>query len=274
MPANQNESQPYQYQEHLGAFGQTDSPNHTAEQTFSSPPIPANQDSIELHTPLETLEVLRDKTSDIRTWLSYIKHHYTPPDQTDVLLLYPCASQKPMAESNSYQALSRTLSAFSHDDQRRIHVVTVSEPMGLIPFELQDGETWLYDTPGLFRWWCQENGTEWNEQAQQQCLRILGEHIAGFLDRAAENDWYDAHLTCVRHMTVNGNTSIDQTHRQMLETAEAITGVELTWLPTEETLTALTGTDEHAWQMQGVAYEPVQTELAAYLTDALDRTQS
>lgn len=268
MPANQNHNQSHQYQEHLGAFAQT--PKQATPTSFSDPPIPTAQDNIELTTPAGTLDVLRDPESDIRAWLSYVKHQYTPPGGTDVLLLYPCAASKPMCDSNSYQALSQTLSRYSRAEQERIHVVTVSEPMGLIPFELQDGETWLYDCPGLFQWWCQENDTEWNEPAQQQCLQILSEHISGFLERAVSNDWYDEHLTCVRHMTATGNTSIDQTHRQMLESAEAISGTSLNWLPTEETLTAFSETEEHAWQMQGVAYEPVQTELDAHLSAALE----
>lgn len=266
-----DQSQPYQHQEALTAFTETENTQSTPD-SFPAPPIPPNQEDIELRTPVETLDVLRDPTSDIRSWLSYIKNQYTPPDHTDILLLYPCASQKPIPESNTYQALAKTLSKYGPGDQQRIHVVTISEPMGLIPYEFQTGhgDVWMYDNPGLFQWWCQENGTKWNRGAQQQCLQILGEHIAGFLDRALDNEWYDTHIACLRRMSANGNTSIDQTHRQMLETAEAITGIHIDWLPTEETLRALSDKQEHGWQMQGVAYEPVQSELSAALRKAIE----
>ncbi len=258
----------HQYQEHLGAFGET-TPTQPVTR-FEEPPIPPNQDNLELLNPIDTLDLLRDPESDVRQWLSFIKNQYTPPAHTDVLLLYPCAAEKPMPESKTYHALSKTLSQYPEEQQRRVHVVTVSEPMGLIPYEFQDGETWLYDNPGLFEWWVKNNDETWNTQSQQQCLRILGEHIAGFLNRAIENEWYDTHIACVRHMTAKANESSDQTHRQMLETAEAITNSDLTWLPTEEVVTALVeevGT--MAWQMMGVSHDAIQTELATHLDDAL-----
>lgn len=271
MPSNNDT---HQYQEHLGAFDEsTGTQSPTA--AFESPPIPPNQDEMELLNPIDTLDVLRDPESNVRQWLSYIEQQYTPPEHTDVLLLYPCAAQKPMPESKTYHALSKTLAQYTEEQQRRIHVVTVSEPMGLIPYEFQDGETWLYDNPGLFEWWVKNNEETWDKQSQQQCLRILGEHIAGFLDRALENDWYGSHIACVRHMTAKANESGDQTHRQMLETAEAITDIDLTWLPTEDVvLTLVEEVGTMAWQMQGVAHDAIQTELADHLDAALSETHA
>jgi hypothetical protein len=261
----------HQYQEHLGSFSKA--PTQQPQATFDDPPIPPNQDDIELVTPEATLNVLRDPDSDIRQWLAYIEQQYTPPEHTDTLLLYPCASEKPMCDSRTYQSLSKTLSQYTEEQQRHIHVVTVSEPMGLIPFELQDGESFLYDNPGLFGWWVKkESDHDWNKHAQEQCLQILGDHIAGFLQRAIEQEWYDTRIACVRHVTAYGNQSGDQTHRQMLRHAEQTTDapLDLQWLPQEDTVLALT--DEvgpMAWQMTGVAHEAVQTELAETLSETL-----
>lgn len=260
----------HNHQERLGEYA-TPAPSPTTV-PFAEPPIPPNQDEMELLNPIDTLDVLRDPASDVRNWLSFIEQQYEPPDHVDVLLLYPCAAEKPMPNSKTYSALSKTMAQYSDAAQRRVHVVTVSEPMGLIPYEYQDADDpqWLYDNPGLFEWWVKNNDHEWNTQAQQQCLRILGEHIAGFLERALENDWYDTHIACVRHMTAEANESSDQTHRQMLETAEAITDIDLTWLPTEDIVTSITEErGSMAWQMTGVAHEVVQAELAEHLDQAL-----
>jgi len=259
----------YQRQERLNSFGDTPA-EPTTTTKFSEPPIPKNQSNIELTNPIETLEAIEDQTGDIRNWLSYIQDHYEPPSHVDTLILYPCASTKPMCESNTYQALAETLDQYSVEKKRRTHILTVSEPFGLIPYELQQGD-FVYDNPGLFRWWCKENDQQWDENAQQMALQILGEHIGGFLKRASENSWYETELACVRHLTAQGNTSIDQTHRQMLETAESVANVDLTWLPTEDVVTTLT--DERsamAWQMKGVSHEVVQTELAKHLDRAFE----
>lgn len=262
----------HQYQEHLGSF--STSPPQQPEATFDDPPIPEDQDEMELLSPEQTLDVLRDPNSDVRQWLAYIEQQYAPPEHTDTLLLYPCASEKPMCESRTYQALSETLAQYTKEQQRRIHVVTVSEPMGLIPYELQDGESFLYDNPGLFGWYVKkETDNDWNKPAQQQCLQILGDHIAGFLQRAVENNWYENRIACVRHLSAYGNTSGDQTHRKMLRHAESATSadLDLTWLPEEETVLALTDSvGPMAWQFTGVSHSAIQTELAEYLTRALD----
>lgn len=260
----------HEYQERLGEFS-PDQPVSPPVQ-FDTPPIPTEQDKLELLNPIETLDVLRDPGSEVRQWLSFIRDQYTPPEHVDVLLLYPCAAEKPMPDSKTYRALASTLTQFSPEEQRRIHVVTVSEPMGLIPFEYQDASDpkWLYDNPGLFEWWVKNNDERWDTQAQQQCLRILSEHIAGFVERAVSNDWYSAEIACVRHMTAQLNESSDQTHRQMLERCESMTGHEFSWLPTEDVVDALvTGTGQMAWQMMGVSHDAIQTELASALETAL-----
>jgi archaeosine synthase len=237
---------------------------------FQNPPIPSNQEEMELLTPEETLELLKNESSEVSQWLKYIKSQYKPPEHVDILLLAPCASEKPMPESRTYEAIAETLDRYPEQQKNRIHLVTVSEPMGLIPYEFQDCDTWLYDCPALFKWWCKENDKEWNDNAQDTALRILGEHIAGFLDRSQRESWYDQHIACVRHLTSHGNTSQDQTHRRMLERAQAISGASLDWYPTEETIKTLTeNVGKMAWQMMGISHPHPQAELASVLDNAL-----
>jgi hypothetical protein len=145
----------------------------------------------------------------------------------------------------------------------------------LIPLEFQSSEnpTWLYETPGLFRWHVKEAGREWDSHAQQQALQILGEGIAGFINRALTNGWYDSYIACVRHRTCNGNKCNDHTHRRMLEIVESITGIEFEWIPNEDTITQLTEErSSMAWNMSGVAHSVVQSELSEALNEALETT--
>jgi hypothetical protein len=252
----------------LGTFDNTSSPAPAT--SFDSPPIPSDQESLELRNPIETLDLLNNPTSEVREWLSFIQHQYQPPSERDVLLLYPCAGEKPMCNSDTYQALWKTLDRYSESTRRRIHVVTVSEPMGLIPFEFQNGE-FVYDCPGLFGWWCKEHDEPWDTTAQERCLTILGDAIGGFLSRATSNGWYDTTIACVRHVTAKGNLGSDQTHRRMLERAESLSDSSLMWLPPTEVVTTLTDeVNVMAWQMSGVSHPAIQSVLADHLDAALD----
>jgi hypothetical protein len=161
----------YQYQDHLGTFAKSHTPTPTLPSSHE-PPIPENQEDLELLTPMEVLNELRDRTSATRQWVEWISNQYQPPQDVDCCLLYPCASEKPIVDSKTYHALSKTLEQFSDLQRERIHVITVSEPYSLIPLEFQSSEnpTWLYETPGLFRWHVKEEGREWDSHAQQQAL--------------------------------------------------------------------------------------------------------
>lgn len=245
--------------------------SHSTHQraTISSPDstvVPERQDTMELLTPVDTLNAVKGP-SQVSEWLDFISNTYVPPSEKSVLLLYPCASHKPMVDSKTYAALWDTLDQLSADEREQVHVVTVSEPMGLIPWEYQDGETWLYDCPGLFKWWVKDNDLAWDKDAQQQSLSVLGSVIGAYLSRAGTQDWYDDVLACVRHRTATGNTTINQTHRQMIETATELPAVDVTWLPSDEMVeTLVEERSAYAWQMNGVSHSLVQNELLHYLT--------
>jgi len=88
----------------------------------------------------------------VKRWLKYIADEYVPPNK-EVLLIYPCSSEKPYHKSRSYKVLFRTLSLLGRD-RSKVHVATVSEPFCLVPEEFYgrkdgwfDWETRWYDCP-------------------------------------------------------------------------------------------------------------------------------
>lgn len=249
------------------SLGEPNTPSDAVTGPFEDP-VPKSQSDLELDSPQKTKEAMADEDTGIPQWLWYIENQYTPPEGKHILLLYPCAGQKPMKTSNTYKALSRTLQQLPPAQRNHVHVLTVSEPMALVPDEYHERE-FTYDCPGLFKWYCSEHDTDWNETIQQQCLHKLGKTIAGFLERATNNNWYEEVIACVRHRSLNGNQSISQTHRQMLETAESITGISLDWYPTDKLLDSIPEEDSYPYRMQGVAYDPVQQELLTTLQERL-----
>lgn len=250
--------------------GGTDTPE-TDLATIDAPPVPEDQDDIDLRTPTEVLTAMR-RDERIRDWLAYVEHQYEPPAEKDILLLYPCASTKPFCEARSYKALEQTLAKFDPDARERIHVITVSEPFGLIPYEFQDGLTWTYDCPGLFEWWCSTNDHPFCSRTQRQALHHLGDKIGGFLQRATDGEWYEKHIAFIRSYTGELNTSSDQTHRRMLDVAVDSSDAMVDIQPSKAVLGDLVADSDGqmAWQMQGVAHTEMQDALKRRLDEALD----
>lgn len=254
----------------LNTYGAGTETPETDTSRIDAPPVPDDQDDIDLRTPTETLTAMR-RDSRIRQWLAYVDELYEPPAEKDILLLYPCASTKPFCEAPSYKALERTLDEFDDEERDRVHVVTVSEPFALIPYEFQDGLTWTYDCPGLFEWWCSTNDEPFCARTQRQALQHLGNKIGGFLRRATNEGWYEEHVAFIRSYTGELNTSSDQTHRRMLEVAVDGSDAMVDVQPSKAVLGGLVADSDGqmAWQMQGVAHTEIQDALQERLADAL-----
>ncbi|MCI4351108.1 MAG: DUF5591 domain-containing protein [Thermoplasmata archaeon] len=73
-------------------------------------------------------EVLRFRTRLIA--------RYRPPPSKRVLLLVPCSKTKPYRNSRSHRAFARAWQ--DHPVSDRLHVVSVTSPLGLVPRELED----------------------------------------------------------------------------------------------------------------------------------------
>ena len=73
---------------------------------------------------------------EVRRFHDRVLTRYRPPLSKKVLLLVPCSRTKPYRNSPSHRRFARALEGLAH--RERVHVVSVSSPLGLVPKELED----------------------------------------------------------------------------------------------------------------------------------------
>ena len=181
------------------------------------------KEKIKLLNPDDVRKALK-KNSKIIKWLKFISNHYNPPHKR-VLLIYPCTATKPYEKSRSYKALFRTLS-FLNEKRNDIHLMTISEPFGLIPEEFYE-KGWDYDCPGLFEWWCNKNGKPFSKEALNESIDILSQYVARFLEKAHKRRCYSKIIAFVRTYSSQLKRKDDHTHRRIIEKASQISGVKV-----------------------------------------------
>jgi archaeosine synthase len=224
-----------------------------------------------------TSEVLRSlkRNPKIISWLKFISNHYLP-EAHDVLLIYPCSADKPYNKSRSYIQLYATLSRLG-EDRKRVHVVTVSEPFGLVPEEFYGKKTrwhdWRngwYDCPGLFEWWCKKHGTDYSEEEAEESIHLLAGYIALFLRKVESKRRYKKVIAFVRTLSSDLRKTRDQTHRRMLEEAVEMSGVKVQIAPGRNLVSRIVReSGPFAWDMYGVAHPDAQGYLYRQLRHIL-----
>ena len=73
---------------------------------------------------------------EIRRFRRRLLERYVPPPSKRVLLIVPCSRTKPYRNSPSHRKFARAWEGLLHAE--RIHVVSVTSPLGLVPRELED----------------------------------------------------------------------------------------------------------------------------------------
>ena len=217
--------------------------------------------------------VLRAITNDgrIRRWLEYMAYEYVPPDDKEILLFYPCSNVKPYYKSRLYKALYITLGKLGQD-REKIHVISVSEPFGMVPEDLYshfDRMGW-YECPGLFRWWCQKNGQPYEPNLVRKCIDTLAEYVATFLTRTRKV--YKARIAFVRTVSSGLRRRLDHTHANIVERASYISKVYVKLLPPISLISEIIKRRGRlAWDFYGVAHPIAQDFLLMYLRQMLDK---
>ena len=217
----------------------------------------------------DTHEILKGlrQNGQVRLWLRFISNHYLPRSH-DILLIYPCSADKPYVMSRSYKQLYRTLSRFG-ENRPRIHVVTISEPFGLVPEEFYGTRTkwhdWMndwYDCPGLFEWWCKKYERPYSEEEADQCIEILAHNVALFLRKVKSKRRYKKIVAFVRTYSSSLKETRDQTHRRIIERAAEISGVRMHLLPSRTLISRIIRQNKSfAWDMYGVSHPEAQDYL-------------
>jgi archaeosine synthase len=85
-----------------------------------------------------TTYVLREshRRPEILRFRSRFLRRYQPPPSKRVLVLVPCSKTKPYRNSRSHRAFARAWQ--DHPAADRLHIVSVTSPLGLVPRELED----------------------------------------------------------------------------------------------------------------------------------------
>jgi archaeosine synthase len=231
--------------------------------------------SLYLCNPKEVYLALT-QNSEVKRWLDFISNHYLP-EPRKVLLMYPCSAKKPYTSSRSYRQLYATLSKLGNG-RRQIHVVTISEPFGLVPEEFygrktpwHDWQNAWYDCPGLFRWWCDRHDQPYSREYLQKCLEILASHVASFLKKVESNKCYSKMVAFVRTYSSQLIEKEDHTHKRIVEMAAKLSNVHVDILPPKEVVSHIVSKRGRlAWDLYGVAHPLAQEYLLNYLKVVLD----
>ena len=97
--------------------------------------------------------VLREsqRRPEVARFRSRFLERYRPPPSKRVLLLVPCSRTKPYRNSRSHRRFSGALEGLAHLE--RVHTVSVTSPLGLVPRELEDTyPARHYDIPVTGEW--------------------------------------------------------------------------------------------------------------------------
>lgn len=226
--------------------------------------------SLCFYNPREVYHALLEN-KEVKRWLTFISNHYIPPKK-EILLIYPCSSEKPYHLSRSYKALFKTLNRLG-GKRKFIHVMTISEPFGLVPEEFygkrtkwHDWENDWYDCPGLFEWWCKRYSQPYERKYVEKSIEILSEHIAEFFKKVKEKKCYSKIIAFVRTYSSTLQKKYDHTHRRILERAAQIAGIKIDLLPGKDVIAEIVSKKGRlAWDMHGVAHPIAQEYLLNFL---------
>ncbi len=113
---------------------------------------PVTGDGVRAYTLRESLS-----RPEARRFRARFLERYSPPPSKSVLLLVPCSRTKPYRNSPSHRRILRALDGLPN--RPRLHVVSVTSPLGLVPQELEDvPPARHYDIPVTGRWDEEERG--------------------------------------------------------------------------------------------------------------------
>jgi archaeosine synthase len=216
------------------------------------------------------------KNKEVKRWLTFISNHYTPPP-AKILLIYPCSSQKPYHESRSYKILFNTLARLG-ERRKYVHVLTISEPFGIVPEEFygkrtkwHDWKNRWYDCPGLFEWWCRRHNQPYSKEYLEKSINLLAYYVAKFFEKLKKEDDCPKIVAFVRTYSSRLKIRDDHTHRRIIEKAAKIANLDVEILPSKELVSRIVSAHGRlAWDMYGVAHPLAQEYLLQYLKGVLD----
>lgn len=112
-------------------------------------------DYLEKYTPIqkETVYFISDasiRRPEVRRWHSRVVERFTPPKNTELVLLFPCSARKPYSFSRSHTLYRRAVKEALGSGISRVHELILTSPFGVVPREWE----WLakYDIVVTGHW--------------------------------------------------------------------------------------------------------------------------
>jgi archaeosine synthase len=230
--------------------------------------------TLRFRNPKDVYEALL-YNKEVKRWLIFISNNYIPP-RTKILLIYPCSSRKPYNESRSYKVLFNTLAKLG-EKRKEVHVLTISEPFGIVPEEFYGKTTYWhdwknrwYDCPGLFEWWCRRHKQPYSREYLEKSINVLASYVSKFLKRLKKGPNPPRVIAFVRTYTHSLKVRHDHTHRKIIEKAARIAKLDVRILPDKRLVSRIVSLHGRlAWDLYGVAHPLAQEYLLKYLKGVL-----
>ncbi|AIU69121.1 RNA-binding protein [Thermococcus eurythermalis] len=112
-------------------------------------------DYLEKYTPIqkETVYFISDasiRRPEVRRWHSRVVERFTPPKNTELVLIFPCSARKPYSFSRSHTLYRRAVKEALGSGISRVHELILTSPFGVVPREWE----WLakYDIVVTGHW--------------------------------------------------------------------------------------------------------------------------
>ncbi|NJE29963.1 RNA-binding protein [Thermococcus sp. 18S1] len=181
-------------------------------------------DYLEKYTPIqkETVYFISDasiRRPEVKRWHSRVLERFTPPENTELVLLFPCSAKKPYSFSRSHTLYRRAVKEALGSGITKVHELILTSPFGMVPREWE----WLakYDIVVTGHWGEEE-------------IKPAAELLAKTLEK------YPKDVPVIAHL--------DEAYVEIAKLASELSGREITFTRVEngttskESLKALTET--------------------------------
>lgn len=202
---------------------------------------------------------------------NYVINKYIVPQNKTIALFIPCTAKKPYSCSKTHRKITGTIQSCHEIDHTTIHELIVSEPLGIVPRDLESKypaahydmvlDSWfpLKQIPEIRKNNNKEILKEKTEKRlncldKRELVRILSERVAKYLSKTQHK--YDYHLAYLR-----------SSQKEILMNASEISGVEIKFILKNDYVKSLCSTKGNFyWIMNGLRCQESLSELKKMIT--------
>lgn len=202
------------------------------------------------------IELLRNK--DVLDFYHYVLDEYHIPRGKKIALFLPCTATKPYSKSQTHKKIKAVIYNSGNSHPNIIHELIVSEPLGIVPRDLEDKypaahydmvlDTWFPASklPELRKkGWGNDiskarDAQKFSTKPKNKLISILSERVAEFLEKTSKD--YQYRIGFVR-----------STHKEILKNASALSGIDIEFIITQEfTQKVINDKGVFYWVMNGM----------------------